>query len=199
MIRSSRASSGGSPPPRLAAVARRWRIQCATARPEFPFDVARRGYAVGAAVLEAVLPAHDGPTVAAPVNMTDEGLDLRDGVEAKAIVVEQLARALELIGQHDPSTDYDPRRRVFRECCAILRTRKPVWRRSRHRVAPDAQIFDDARPSPLKRDSSAARVSSWPAITTTASTMRRAATTLTIIPKPRRFLLLLSPPAIGKF
>ncbi len=29
--------------------------------PEFPFDVARRGYAVGSAVLEAVLPPHDGP------------------------------------------------------------------------------------------------------------------------------------------
>ena len=29
---------------------------------EFPFDVARRGYAVGSAVLQAVLPPHDGPT-----------------------------------------------------------------------------------------------------------------------------------------
>jgi len=32
--------------------------------PEFPFDVARRGYAVGSAVLAAVLPPHDGPTAA---------------------------------------------------------------------------------------------------------------------------------------
>ena len=31
--------------------------------PEFPLYVARRGYAVGTAVLEAVLPPHDGPTV----------------------------------------------------------------------------------------------------------------------------------------
>ena len=30
--------------------------------PEFAFEVARRGYAVGATVLEAVLPPHDGPT-----------------------------------------------------------------------------------------------------------------------------------------
>jgi arginase len=37
---------------------------------EFPFDVGRRGYAVGSAVLEAVLPPHDGPTVTVPVNMT---------------------------------------------------------------------------------------------------------------------------------
>jgi arginase len=29
---------------------------------EFPFDVARRGYAMGSAVLEAVLPPQDGPT-----------------------------------------------------------------------------------------------------------------------------------------
>lgn len=28
--------------------------------PEFPFDVARRGYAVGTAVLTAILPAHGG-------------------------------------------------------------------------------------------------------------------------------------------
>ena len=30
---------------------------------EFPFDAARRGYAVGSAVLEAVLPPHDGPAL----------------------------------------------------------------------------------------------------------------------------------------
>jgi arginase len=51
--------------------------------PEFPFDVARRGYAVGSAVLEAVLPPHDGPTAAVPVTMSDYGLAERDGIEAK--------------------------------------------------------------------------------------------------------------------
>ena len=70
---------------------------------EFPFDVGRGGYAVGAAVLEAVLPPHDGPTVTAPVTMTDEGLAERDGVEAKTILVEQLARTLEIIRQHNPA------------------------------------------------------------------------------------------------
>ena len=70
---------------------------------EFPFDIGRRGYTVGSAVLDAVLPPHDGPTVTAPVTMTDEGLAERDGVEAKAIVVEQLARALEVIRQHSPA------------------------------------------------------------------------------------------------
>ena len=71
--------------------------------PEFPLDVARRGYAVGTAVLEAILPPHDGPTVTAPVTMSDEGLEERDGVEAKAVILEQLARALELIRRHDPA------------------------------------------------------------------------------------------------
>jgi arginase len=70
---------------------------------EFPFDAARRGYAVGSAVLEAVLPPHDGPTVTVPVNMTNEGLAERDGVEAKAIVIEQLIRALEIIRKHNPA------------------------------------------------------------------------------------------------
>src|SRR5690349_20526604 len=37
--------------------------------PEFPFDVARRGYAVGSAALAAVLPPHDGPTAVVPVAM----------------------------------------------------------------------------------------------------------------------------------
>lgn len=44
--------------------------------PEFPFEVARRGFAVGSAVLAAVLPANQGPTLAAPVAMDDTGLEL---------------------------------------------------------------------------------------------------------------------------
>ena len=51
--------------------------------PEFPLDAARRGYAVGTAVLEAVLPPHDGPTATVPVAMSDDGLEERDGVEAR--------------------------------------------------------------------------------------------------------------------
>ena len=70
---------------------------------EFPFNVARRGYAVGSAVLEAVLPPHDGPIATAPATMSDAGLEQRDGIEAKTVILEQLARALEVIGQHDPA------------------------------------------------------------------------------------------------
>src|SRR3712207_7700288 len=72
---------------------------------EFPLDVARRGYAVGTAVLEAVLPPHEGPTVSAPVAMSDDGLEERDGVEAKVVILEQLARALEVIRRHDPRSE----------------------------------------------------------------------------------------------
>jgi hypothetical protein len=42
---------------------------------EFPFDAARRGYAVGSAVLKAVLPHHDGPITAVPVETGDVGLE----------------------------------------------------------------------------------------------------------------------------
>ena len=70
---------------------------------EFPFDVARRGYAVGSAVLEAVLPPHDGPTATVPVTMSNAGLEARDGVEAKTVILEQLAAAVQVIGQHDPA------------------------------------------------------------------------------------------------
>lgn len=72
------------------------------ATPEFPFDVARRGYTVGTKVLEAVLPPHDGPTAVVPVPLSDEGLDERDGVEAKTAVLAQLDAALEIIRDQDP-------------------------------------------------------------------------------------------------
>ncbi len=59
---------------------------------EFPFDVARLGYAVGSTVLDAVLPPHDGPSVAVPVSMSNEGLEERDGIEAKTVILDQLAQ-----------------------------------------------------------------------------------------------------------
>ncbi|WP_323099412.1 arginase family protein [Intrasporangium sp. YIM S08009] len=71
--------------------------------PEFPFDVARRGYAVGTAVLQAVLPAHVGPTVEVPVHPGDTGLEEVDGIEAKAVLLEQLRAALALLREHDPA------------------------------------------------------------------------------------------------
>jgi len=58
--------------------------------PEFPFDIGRRGYSVGTKVLQAVLPEHAGPTAVVPVEMGDIGLEERDGIEAKAVVLQQL-------------------------------------------------------------------------------------------------------------
>src|SRR5215467_10925938 len=69
---------------------------------EVPFEEARRGYAVGAAVLNAVLPAHRGPTALVPVEMGDRGLGKQDGIEAKEAVIAQMAAALEVIGRHRP-------------------------------------------------------------------------------------------------
>jgi arginase len=69
---------------------------------EFPVDVIRRGYAVGATILEAVLPSHAGPNEVVPTEMSDRGLAEQDGVEAKEIVLEQLRSALRIIQQHGP-------------------------------------------------------------------------------------------------
>jgi arginase len=64
---------------------------------EFPFDIARRGYSDGTKVLQAILPEHDGPTALVPVEMGDIGLEERDGIEARAVVLEQLRSALAII------------------------------------------------------------------------------------------------------
>lgn len=71
--------------------------------PDFPIDQARRGYVLGATVLDAVLPPASGPRAVVPVAMGEEGLAERDGVEAKDVVARQLRAALEVIGQHDPA------------------------------------------------------------------------------------------------
>ena len=70
---------------------------------EFPLEVARRAYATGAHVLAATLPPHAGPTVIAPVHMSDEGLEERDGMEAKTAVTGQLREALALIAETAPA------------------------------------------------------------------------------------------------
>ena len=69
---------------------------------EFPFEVGRRGYAVGAAVLHAVLPPHPCPTAEVPVTMTSEGLAKRDGLEAKTIVLEQIVKHFPLVRGSGP-------------------------------------------------------------------------------------------------
>ncbi|HEX6758280.1 MAG TPA: hypothetical protein VF086_07670 [Propionibacteriaceae bacterium] len=58
---------------------------------------------MGSAVLEAVLPPHDGTTAAVPVDTGDVGLTKLDGIEAKRAVVDQLGRALEVIQRPSPA------------------------------------------------------------------------------------------------
>jgi len=59
-----------------------------------------RGRLSGARSGPAAEPRSD---VTVPVAMTDEGLAEADGVEAKAIILKQLASALEIIRQHNPT------------------------------------------------------------------------------------------------
>jgi arginase len=72
------------------------------ATPEFPYDIARRGYTVGTRVLRAILPEHEGPTVEVPVEMSDVGLAEQDGIEAKDLVLRQLDAALRIIDDYAP-------------------------------------------------------------------------------------------------
>ena len=70
--------------------------------PEFPFGIARRGYTIGSAVLDAVIPPTDGPTATVAVPIGDDGMEIVDGIEAKAVVLAQLTDALNRIAAHDP-------------------------------------------------------------------------------------------------
>jgi arginase len=73
--------------------------------PELPLAQAQHGYAVGTAVLEAVLPAHDGPSAVVPVTLGSEGTETRDGIHAKGAVLSQLDNALGIIAEHAASTE----------------------------------------------------------------------------------------------
>lgn len=72
--------------------------------PEVPLPEARRGYAVGARVLEAILPPHDGPSAIVNTDLTDAGTEEKDGVEAKEVITAQLEAALTTIAAHAPSS-----------------------------------------------------------------------------------------------
>src|SRR5262249_39226551 len=93
-------------PPTLRLVWPQWQgARAETVRallPQAPVEDASRGYAVGCAVLDAVLPPHTGPTALVAVESGDRGLGEQDGIEAKAAVVAQLAAALEVIARHRP-------------------------------------------------------------------------------------------------
>jgi arginase len=78
-------------------------VSVATLLPEVPRDEARRAYAIGTRVLEAVLPPHHGPTEIVPVEMGSSGLGERDGVEAKDALLRQLTSAVRILEKHRAS------------------------------------------------------------------------------------------------
>jgi len=68
--------------------------------PEVPLGAARRGYAVGAQVLQAILPAHSGPTEFVDVPTGDEE-DVVNGIESRDAILESLGNALDALSRHD--------------------------------------------------------------------------------------------------
>jgi arginase len=74
-----------------------------------------------------------------PVSMSDDGLAERDGVEAKTVIVEQLARALEVIREYYPARSVTVGGRVLRQGGVVLRAHPPV------RTGPGGHL--DRRPS----------------------------------------------------
>jgi arginase len=71
--------------------------------PDIPIEQARRGYATGTAVLQAMLPPHDGPTATVPVSSQEDESGIEGGVESKAVIVKQLGDALAVIADFDAS------------------------------------------------------------------------------------------------
>jgi hypothetical protein len=91
--------------------------------------VARHGYAVGSAVLAAVLPTNDGPTVAAPVAMNDAGLELRDEIEAKEVIRRPAGPGSGGHSRARSGADGDAGRRVCCQCRTVLGAGAQLWRR----------------------------------------------------------------------
>jgi len=70
--------------------------------PELPEDLARRGYVAGAQVLDAMLPAHPGPTEVVPVAMDESHEGSTGGIESRSAILASLTEAQEAIARHDP-------------------------------------------------------------------------------------------------
>ncbi|HZK05113.1 MAG TPA: arginase family protein [Actinomycetaceae bacterium] len=67
--------------------------------PGLPLEEARRGYAVGSRVLEAILPEHHGPTEIVPVPDTESSST--NGVESRQQIIDSLTAAQKAISAHD--------------------------------------------------------------------------------------------------
>ncbi len=75
--------------------------------PEVSPERARRGYAVGARVLEAALPPHAGPTFVVDVPATDPAEDSATstvaGIESRSAVISSLKSALAVLAEQSPA------------------------------------------------------------------------------------------------
>lgn len=71
--------------------------------PEVAAERARRGYAVGAQVLQAVLPPHDGPTAVVDVPTGDRGEGSTAGIESRATIIGSLQAALDILADQNPT------------------------------------------------------------------------------------------------
>lgn len=69
---------------------------------DLPTNSARSSYAFGTRVLDAMLPMSDAVTAHVPVSDIDEPT-ITNGIESRAIVLQQLRDALAIIEQHNPA------------------------------------------------------------------------------------------------
>lgn len=69
--------------------------------PEVSLAQARLGYAVGARVLQAVLPEHAGPTEIVPVDMDDPAEGSTDGIESRTTILSSLDAAQQALSRHE--------------------------------------------------------------------------------------------------
>lgn len=71
--------------------------------PELPYDRARRGYALGTRILDAVLPVGDAITARVPTELEKDNPTVTDGIESRDAVLTQLSAALGVIERHAPA------------------------------------------------------------------------------------------------
>ncbi|MCQ9368361.1 arginase family protein [Brevibacterium sp. 91QC2O2] len=69
--------------------------------PEVPIDRARRSYALGTRVLQAILPDHPGPTEVVPVDGGNPDEGSTGGVESRSAILASLAAAQRALARHD--------------------------------------------------------------------------------------------------
>ncbi|MGO1593523.1 MAG: arginase family protein, partial [Ancrocorticia sp.] len=69
--------------------------------PEVPLEEARRAYAVGTRVLEAILPEHDGPTEIVSVEGGDPDEGSTGGIESRSAILASLDAANAAIARHN--------------------------------------------------------------------------------------------------